>query len=166
MSSKPTTKAAASNPPPTRGQTNEISTGRWLLGMAMATTFACVYFFAPMYMITAILALIFRYPNMEWSFVIAAPLVLSILSKPKKIDCRFLKPMADYFDYETAFEVSDGELRKLVNESNKKFILASQPHGVVSTMHAPVLLAKANLYFSHILSFCLFGFFFSFRTVA
>ncbi|CAB9499666.1 Diacylglycerol O-acyltransferase 2 [Seminavis robusta] len=113
-------------------RSNEISTARWLLGMAMATTFCCVYFFAPIYIITSILCLLFRYPTMEGSFVIAAPLILSILSKPKKLDCRFLKPMADYFDFETAFEFTDADIREMLKTTDKRFILASQPHGVLS----------------------------------
>ena len=111
---------------------DEISTGRYLLGMAMATTFACVYFFAPAYMITAILCLIFQYPNSQWSFTIAAPLILSVLSKPMRLNCQFLKPMADYFDFETAFEMTDDDIRELLKTTDKRFILASQPHGVVS----------------------------------
>ena len=111
---------------------NEISTGRYLLGMAMATTFSCVYFFAPAYMITSILALLFRYPTTEKAFLFAAPLILSIFSKPVRLDVQFLKPMADYFDFEEAFEMSDDDIREYLKKNDKRFILASQPHGVVS----------------------------------
>jgi hypothetical protein len=125
-SAKPAANAA------TQTRMTEISTGRWLLGMAMATTFSFVYFVSPTYMISAVLCLLFQYPTMEWSFVIAAPLILSVLSKPQRLDCRFLKPMADYFDFETAFEITDDEIRELLKTTDKRFILASQPHGVVS----------------------------------
>jgi hypothetical protein len=40
--------------------------------------------------------------------------------------------MADYFDFETAFEITDDEIRELLKTTDKRFILASQPHGVVS----------------------------------
>ena len=124
-------KASAAAPIST-GRTTEISKGRWLVGMLMATTFSCVYFFAPIYMITTLVCLLCRYPTTQGSFILAWPLLLSILSKPKKMDCRFLKPMADYFDFETAFELTDDDIRDMLKKSDKKFILASQPHGVLS----------------------------------
>lgn len=122
---------AENNKPAPNSRTNDISTPRWLLGMAMATTFSCVYFFAPAYMITAILGLIFRYPTMEWSFTFAIPLILSVLSKPMRLNVQFLKPMADYFDFETAFEFTDDDIREMLRTTDRRFILASQPHGVV-----------------------------------
>ena len=113
-------------------RTTEISTARWLLGMAMATTFSCVYFFAPTYIITSILALLIQYPSKEWAFLFAIPLILSVLSKPMRLNCQFLRPMADYFDFETAFEFTDDDIREWLKKTDKRFILASQPHGVVS----------------------------------
>jgi len=119
-------------PPSSSGRTREVSSGRWLLGMIQATTFSCVYFFAPMYMIAALVCLLSGFPTRQGSFLIATPLILSIFSKPKKLDCRFLGPMADYFDYEEAHEFSDNDIREFLEKSDRKFILASQPHGVLS----------------------------------
>jgi hypothetical protein len=133
MASKPEAKPASNS------RTKEISTGRWLLGMAMASTFSFVYFFAPTYMIAALLGLIFGYPSREWSFLFAAPLILSVLSKPMKLNCQFLKPMADYFDFETAFEFTDNDIREYLKKNDKRFILASQPHGVVSAVALMIL---------------------------
>ena len=112
--------------------TKEISTARWLLGMAMATTFSCVYFFAPAYMITSILLLLLQYPTTKSAFLFAAPLVLSVLSKPVRLDCRFLRPMAEYFEFEEFFEFTDDDVREWLSKNDKRFILASQPHGVLS----------------------------------
>ena len=114
-------------------RTKEISTGRWLLGLFMASTFSCVYFFAPIYMITCFICLICRYPSFPGALILSWPLLLSILSSPKRLDCRFLKPMADYFDFETAFELTDDDIKEMLRKNpDRKFILASQPHGVLS----------------------------------
>ena len=41
--------------------------------------------------------------------------------------------MADYFDFETAFEFTDDDVRDMLKKNpDRKFILASQPHGVLS----------------------------------
>lgn len=42
----------------------------------------------------------------------------------------YLRPMADYFQYEEICEFTYDDLRKAAKEK-KKFIIASQPHGVV-----------------------------------
>jgi hypothetical protein len=114
-------------------KSRDISTARWLAGMAIATTFCTVYFFSPMYIIGSFLCLMFQYPTTNWSFVIASPLILSIFTKPMSMPklIPYLSPMADYFDYEEAFELSNDEARKLVN-SGKRFIVGAQPHGVLS----------------------------------
>jgi hypothetical protein len=43
----------------------------------------------------------------------------------------YMKPMLDYFDYEEVLEISNEDAIKLAN-SGQKFILAFQPHGVIS----------------------------------
>lgn len=43
----------------------------------------------------------------------------------------YLRPMADYFQYEEICEFTYDDLRKAAKEK-KKFIIASQPHGVIS----------------------------------
>ena len=41
--------------------------------------------------------------------------------------------MAEYFDFETAFEFTDDDVRDMLKKNpDRKFILASQPHGVLS----------------------------------
>jgi hypothetical protein len=126
-------KASATSAETMPKKRKELSTGRWLLGMFIASLFSFSYFFAPIYIITALLCMLLRYPSLEWSLVIGAPLILSVLSKPKKLDGRLLKPMADYFDFEEAFEMSDDDIREmLAKDTNKRFLVAMQPHGVLS----------------------------------
>jgi len=43
----------------------------------------------------------------------------------------YMKPMLDYFDYEEILEFSNDDANKMINDG-KKFILALQPHGVIS----------------------------------
>ena len=111
---------------------------KYYLGMIVAATFSLVYFFAPMYILTSIIALAMQYPSRHASMMYAAPLVLSILIPSKAMPSlgEPLKVMLHYFDYDEVHETSNEALRKAVNEDNKKFIFACQPHGVVRILHS------------------------------
>lgn len=112
----------------------EISTPRWLLGLFQASVFSLVYLLAPIYIISAILFLWFQYPSKNAAWLYAGPLILSYFSKPKAMPDfvrKYLRPMADYFQYEEISEFTYDDFRKAAKEQ-KKYILASQPHGVIS----------------------------------
>lgn len=125
----------------------EISTVRWIMGMAIATTFCVVYFFAPLYMACAVLALVFQFPSRPISIIIVSPLILSLLTKPMAAPwlVGMLKPMADYFDYQEAFEFTDEDIRLKLKEG-KKYILAFQPHGVVCRTFVLCIKMTARMY--------------------
>lgn len=111
-----------------------ISTRRWLLGMIQASVFSLVYVLAPPYILSAILAVCFQYPSKNVAWIYAGPLILSYFSKPLKMEnfiADYLKPMSDYFQFESIAEISDDELRESLKEK-KNYILATQPHGVIS----------------------------------
>ena len=102
--------------------------------MAMATTFCVTYFLAPLYIVSALVALLLAFPTRELSLWFAVPLFVSVLTKPihSPTIAGLMTPMADYFDYEECFEFTDDEIRHNVNKEGKKYIFAFQPHGVVS----------------------------------
>lgn len=109
------------------------STVRWSLGLCIASIFSLVYLLTPVYVLSAIAFLCLQYPCKHAAFIYAAPLFISIL-----IPCRpmlwlapYMTSMLDYFDYDEVLEISNDECLKLAN-SGKNFILALQPHGVIS----------------------------------
>lgn len=110
------------------------STLRWLLGMAVASVFSLVYLVAPSYILTSLLALLLQYPTRNAAILYALPMLLSaaIPSFGAPSLAPLLSPMLDYFDYREEFETSDEEFRELANKKGKRFIVAVQPHGVIS----------------------------------
>lgn len=118
---------------PSKGVASDVPTLRWFTGMMIASVFSLVYLFTPLYMITAVACLVLRFPSTTWSFLIASPLILSMLFKPipSKWLLRHMTPVLDYFDYEQIVETSPIDGRKEMLENGKNFILAVQPHGVI-----------------------------------
>jgi len=110
-----------------------VSTARWLLGMAISAVFSFVFLLSPVYIFWAVICLVFQYPSREWAFLFAAPMLVSMFFKstPAPALVGKLSPMLDYFDYHEEFELTDEEIRVIL-KTGKKFILAFQPHGVIS----------------------------------
>jgi hypothetical protein len=113
-----------------------VSTARWLLGMAISAVFSFVFLLSPVYIFWAVICLVFQYPSREWAFLFAAPMLVSMFFKstPAPALVGKLSPMLDYFDYHEEFELTDEEIRVIL-KTGKKFILAFQPHGVVCTLY-------------------------------
>lgn len=109
------------------------STLRWLLGMAVASVFSLVYLVAPSYIVSALLALVFRYPTRDVALLYALPMLVSaaVPSFEAPWLAPFLAPMLDYFDYREEFETTNEQLREMMNKQGKRFIVAVQPHGVL-----------------------------------
>jgi hypothetical protein len=106
---------------------------RWFLGMLVVSCFSMVYFVAPSYMITAILALAFRYPTFYIACIYASPMLLSAVvpSFPAPFLYRYLKPMLDYFDYEEIIETKPIDVAdKILSGTN--YLCVCQPHGALS----------------------------------
>ncbi len=114
------------------------STMKYYLGMIVAAAFSLIYFLAPMYILTSTIALVTQYPSRYASMLYAAPLIISILIPSKGVPSlgEPLKVMLHYFDYDEVHETSNEVLQKAVDEDNKKFIFACQPHGVVSEVYS------------------------------
>lgn len=113
--------------------TSNVSTLRWLTGMMISSIFSLVYLVTPLYLLASLACLVFQFPSTLWSFVLAGPMILSMVIKP--ISCQWLlgmlTPMLDYFDYEQIIESTPINARKEMIDGNKNYILAFQPHGVV-----------------------------------
>lgn len=105
---------------------------QWLLGMAVASVFSLAYLLIPAYLLSAVSALILRYPTTKSAIVYALPMLVSIVVPPKRsrFALRLIRPMLDYFDFE-AIHLDEENVRGQMN-SGKSFIFASQPHGVLS----------------------------------
>jgi 1-acyl-sn-glycerol-3-phosphate acyltransferase len=109
----------------------KVSNLRWFQGLLMAGVFSLSYILSPIYILTSIISLVLRYPNANASFIYASPLILSIFTPSMTLPwlLKRLKPMLDYFEYEQIFESEEG-LKEMTK--GKNFIIAAQPHGVIS----------------------------------
>lgn len=118
---------------PDAGTASKVSTSRWITGMLMASTFSIIYLVTPVYLITAIAALVFHFPSRNWSYVIASPIFLSVLTKPTASPwiVGMLTPILDYFEYEEIHDSSSVDVKKKMMEGTN-YIIAAQPHGVVT----------------------------------
>jgi Diacylglycerol acyltransferase len=106
---------------------------RWFLGMIVVSCFSMVYFIAPTYMLSAILALAFRFPTFYIACVYASPMLLSAVvpSFPAPFLFRYLKPMLDYFEYEEIIESKPIDVaEKILSGTN--YLCVCQPHGALS----------------------------------
>ena len=125
-----TATAAAAAPPPQKNP-NAYSV-RWFQGMAGAAVFSLAYILTPLYMLSIPIA--FLVLPLYTAVVYTLPMLISAI-----IPCQHapglvkqLQPIADsYFQYDQVAELSDDDIRDLLKEG-KKFILAFQPHGVIS----------------------------------
>jgi len=110
-----------------------ISTLRWIQGLIISSIFSVVYLFTPAYCTSAIVILVLQFPCRHAAFLYAAPLMISILTpcRPMLFLADYMTAMLDYFDYEEVLEISNDDCIKLA-DSGRKFILAFQPHGVIS----------------------------------
>ena len=106
---------------------------RWWQGLFLSSIFSLVYLFTPSYIISSLILVCLQYPTRNISLVYATPLILSLLfpSTGMPFLAKYMTPMLDYFAYEEILETSNEDAIKMANEG-KNFILAMQPHGVVS----------------------------------
>jgi hypothetical protein len=110
-----------------RNNTNK-SLPRWLLGMVVTSIFTLAYLLVPIYLLSAIAALVFLYPTTKSSLMYALPMLASTFVRPRAspLAMRLISPMLDYFDYEAIY------LDETVRSSGKNYIFVAQPHGVLS----------------------------------
>lgn len=110
----------------------EVSTGRWFAGMFLASIFTFTYTLGPLYVLSSLLFLIFRYPTGNIASLYALPLIISIFTPPQAMPgvVGLLTPMLDYFNFENITEEKDVLRENL--ENGKNYIFAAQPHGVLS----------------------------------
>eukprot|EP00560_Eucampia_antarctica_P003255 CAMPEP_0197840574 /NCGR_PEP_ID=MMETSP1437-20131217/45681_1 /TAXON_ID=49252 ORGANISM="Eucampia antarctica, Strain CCMP1452" /NCGR_SAMPLE_ID=MMETSP1437 /ASSEMBLY_ACC=CAM_ASM_001096 /LENGTH=338 /DNA_ID=CAMNT_0043450205 /DNA_START=103 /DNA_END=1119 /DNA_ORIENTATION=+ len=126
-------KKTGSNVVPTSARRKEVSAFQFYLGMSVASIFSLVYIFSPIYILTSVAALLMQYPSRKISMIYGAPLIISLFTPAMGMPSlgEPLKAVLNYFDYEEIHEVSNDDLRKDLKEK-KKFIMACQPHGVIS----------------------------------
>lgn len=107
---------------------------RWFIGMIMAAVFSLVYILAPVYIVSVFIVLYKYYPWSKITIIYVAPLFISILvpAMPSSTLIDWLSPMLDYFDYERITEIGKVDPRDEILSGRKNYILAAQPHGVVS----------------------------------
>ena len=114
--------------------TGLLSWWQWTCGMLLASIFTMTYFLAPLYMISALAMIYFRYPCWHAAWLFASPLLISAIvpsiSSPWML--KQLTPLLYYFEYEQILETSPIDGRKEMQEHGKQYILACQPHGVLS----------------------------------
>ena len=113
--------------------TRDVSRFRWFVGMCIASVFSLVYLVAPVYILTCIISLAFQYPTRNIAIGYSLPMIVSAIvpsiSTPRL--SWLLNPMLDYFDYNEEFEL-DNEAFRVEAAKGKRFIIAIQPHGVIS----------------------------------
>lgn len=114
-----------------------MGTFRYLVGLAQASIFSLVYLLTPIYFVSLIALAVYEFPYYyeKRLFYFSLPFLFSaIFTKPMALPnfvAEYLKPMSEYFQFESVHEISDGELRKDI-KNGKNYILAATPHGVVS----------------------------------
>ena len=113
------------------GKKNEVSLFRWLLGLGLSSIFTLAYFLSPLYILLAIAAI-----SLQWStgsILFALPIVVSALVPPIPSPwlLKRMSPMLDYFEYEQIIEEKPIDVRQNMR-AGKPYILAVQPHGVLS----------------------------------
>jgi len=103
---------------------------RYCVGMFQASCFSLVYFVAPFYMLTAMLALLFKFPTLHIAWLYAAPIFVSALLPPVPMPrvIRWLAPMLDYFHYEEIHESNAFEDML----AGKNYLCVFVPHGALS----------------------------------
>ena len=116
------------------GSTQSSSLLRRFVGLLQASVFSLAYFVGPLYILTAVGAVLARYPSPWLSWAYAAPILLSALLPPIPLPwiLPLLKPMLEYFDYEEIHEAKPIAVRDEIFRNNKNYLLVFQPHGAVS----------------------------------
>lgn len=112
---------------------HEVSSYRWFLGLLQSSVFTLSYFLAPTYLLTALIMVVCRYPSFLAASIFAAPLIISAILPPMASPwlLKKLTPMLDYFEYEQIIETKPVDVRANMR-AGKNYILAVQPHGVLS----------------------------------
>lgn len=109
------------------------STGRWLVGMVMASMFSMIYYAAPFYMLSALVAVIFWFPSAHAAFLFASPILVSALIPPIPMPgvIKALAPMLDYFDFEEIHETKPVDVKQEIL-NGKNYLCVFQPHGALT----------------------------------
>lgn len=109
------------------------SSFRWFVGMICAALFSGVYFVAPFYMVTSLLALLFRFPSLPWAALYSSPLLVSALIPSLTLPSvvLLLKPMLDYFEFEEIIEESPVDVVHEIRQG-RNYLCVCQPHGALS----------------------------------
>lgn len=149
-----TATAQSDRPLPNNAPQTATSTSllRRFVGLLQASVFSLAYFVGPLYILTALWALLGRYPSPLLSWVYAAPILLSALLPPVPLPwiLPLLKPMLAYFDYEEIHEAKPVAVRDEIFHHGKNYLLVFQPHGAVSfggicsAIHASAELRKIS----------------------
>jgi len=113
---------------------SDVSTYTWFIGMMMASVFSIVYLITPIYLLAATSALMFQFPSRLWSIVFSSPLLLSLACKPVPSPwlVGMMTPVLQYFQFELIVDTSKVDVPSEIRRG-KNYILACQPHGVVSS---------------------------------
>ena len=113
---------------------NKKNVLRQWTGCVMASFFSLIYFIAPFYMLTAMLVLLFNYPNRTIAWIYVTPIFLSALLPARASPWLLaqLAPMADYFDYEEIHETTPRNVWDEIQAGTHNFLIVKQPHGVLS----------------------------------
>jgi len=108
-------------------------TRRWFLGLLFSSIFTLTYFLAPSYGLCAFFALVFRWPSLGAAIFLALPILVSAIMPPKASPwlLKLLSPILDYFEYEEIIESKPIDARENLRKG-KNYIIAAQPHGVLS----------------------------------
>lgn len=114
-------------------RSSDISRLRWLAGLALSSVFTLSYFFAPAYILFSILAICLQVPSMSSALLFASPIVISALVPPLPSSwlLGMLSSILDYFEFEQIIETNPIDVRENMR-NGKSYILAVQPHGVLS----------------------------------
>lgn len=115
------------------GHAHSSSSIRWFVGMIMASFFCLVYLLTPLYMITALMAVLFGCPSRLLALIFSSPILLSMAFKPVASPwiVGLLTPMLDYFEFEQILETKPVDARQKILDGTN-YIIGVQAHGVIS----------------------------------
>lgn len=126
---------------------------RWCVGLCMASCFSLVYYFAPFYLLSAMVVLFLNWPNRPLAWLYVTPILVSA-AMPARASPWLLErlaPMADYFEYEEIHEDSPRDVWTEIRQGKSNFLIVKQPHGVLSytgmmsaVMAPPEIRGKVN----------------------
>ena len=103
-------------------------------GMITSACFTAAYFARPIHMFIPFICLYYHFPTPILSIVFMFLVVLLVVIPPKPsnlVVATLLSPILDHFQYDEIVENNPVHIKESMKGEGKRYIFASQPHGLV-----------------------------------